>query len=101
VISVGLDVGKVSIEYLPRPDGAAYAFIGELASEASCAGDGNAFDSYLRDEMERRANEFVEDRLRLPGITQQEVEAGRKVIMDWIASLPWDEDNYLTLTFNS
>jgi hypothetical protein len=101
VISVGLDVGKVSIEYLPRPDGAAYAFIGELASEASCAGDGNAFDSYFRDEMERRANEFVEDRLRLPGITQQEVEAGRKVIMDWIASLPWDKDNYLTLTFNS
>lgn len=98
---MGLDVGKVSIEYLPRPDGAVYAFIGELAGEAGCAGDGNAFDSYFRDEMERRANKFVEDRLSLPGITSQEVEASKKMVMDWIASLPWDEDSYLTLTFNS
>ena len=98
---MGLDVGKVSIKYLPRPDGAAYAFIGELASEASCAGDGNAFDSYFRDEMERRADKFAEDRLYLPGVSQQEVKANRKVIMDWIASLPWDKDNYLMLTFNS
>ena len=98
---MGLDVGKVSIEYLPRPDGAAYAFIGKLASEAGCAGDGNAFDSYFRDEMERRADKFVKDRLRLPGITRQEVEVGKKAITDWIASLPWDEDSYITLTFNS
>jgi hypothetical protein len=94
-------VGKVSIEYLPRPDGAAYAFIGELAGEAGCAGDGNAFDSYFRDEMERRASKFVKDSLSFPVTTKKEVEAGRKTIMDWIASLPWDEDNYLTLTFNS
>jgi len=43
-----MDVGKVSIEYLPRPQGLAYEFIKELACEASCVGDGNAFGFYLQ-----------------------------------------------------
>jgi len=86
---MGLDVGKVDIEYLLRPGGIAYEFAKELACEASCVGDGNAFGFYLRDEMEERAKEFAEDR----GVSDKE-------LMDWIATLPWDEDNYLTLTFN-
>jgi len=86
---MGLDVGKVNIEYLPRPAGIAYEFAKQLACEASCVGDGNAFGFYLRDEMEERAREFAEDK----GASERE-------LMDWIATLPWDEDNYLTLTFN-
>ena len=97
---MGLDVGKISSEYLPRPGGAAYAFIKELVAEASCVGDGNAFGFYFRDDMERRAEEFAQDELHLPGMATQEVEANKEVIMSWIASLPWDEDSYLVLTFN-
>ena len=97
---MGLDVGKVSIDYLPRPDGAAYAFVKELAAEASCVDDGKAFVFYFRDEMEKRAEEFAEDKLHLPGMTTQQVKANKTMVMDWITSLPWDEDNCLTLTFN-
>jgi len=86
---MGLDIGKVDIEYLPRPTGIAYEFAKELACEASCVGDGNAFGFYLREEMEERATEFAEDK-----------EVSDKELMDWIATLPWDEDNYVTLTFN-
>jgi len=58
---MGFDVGKVTIEYLPRPRGMAYEFIKQLACEASCVGEGNAFGFYLRDEMEERAKEFATD----------------------------------------
>ena len=86
---MGMDVGKVSIENLPRPQGLAYEFINELACEASCAGDGNAFGFYLRDEMEGRAKEFAKSN-----------ELAEQILRDWIASLPWDEDGYLVLNFN-
>ncbi len=86
---MGMDVGKVSIEYLDRPQGLAYEFIKELACEASCVGDGNAFGFYLRSDMERKAKEFAKGN-----------ELAEQILMDWIASLPWGEDGYLTLTFN-
>ncbi len=89
---MGMDVGKVSIEYLDRPQGAAYEFIKELACEASCVGDGNAFGFYLRADMEARANEFAS--------RQQAAEEEAKELMAWVSSLPWDENGYLTLTFN-
>jgi hypothetical protein len=86
---MGFDVGKVTIEYLPRPAGLAYEFITELAGEASCVGDGNAFGFYLRSEMEERAKEFAKGNV-----------LAEEILKDWIATLPWDENNYLVLTFN-
>jgi hypothetical protein len=86
---MGLDVGKVEIEYLPRPAGLAYEFVTQLACEASCIGEGNAFGFYLRSEMEERAKEFAEGN-----------PLSEQILMDWIDSLPWGEDGYLTLTFN-
>jgi len=86
---VAYDVGKVTIEYLPRPEGLAYEFMRQLASEASCGGDGNAFDFYFRSEMEERAKEFTEDNV-----------LGEEILKDWIATLPWDEKGCLVLHFN-
>ena len=86
---MGFDLGRVSIEYLPRPEGLAYEFAVQLACEASCVDDGNAFGFYLRSEMEERAKEFA-----------KENPLAEDILMDWVASLPWGEDNYLTLTFN-
>ena len=89
---MGFDVGVVSIEYLPRPQGSAYEFVKQLACEASCVGDGNAFGFYLREEMEARANDFLQG--------QETMQQQADEVFNWIASLPWDEDGYLTLTFN-
>ena len=86
---MGLDVGKVEIEYLPRPEGLAKEFAWELAGEASCGGDGNAFGFYLRSEMEERAKAFAQGNI-----------LAEEILKDWIADLPWDESGYLTLTFN-
>ena len=86
---MGMDVGKVTIEYLPRPGLLAYEFVKELAGEASCVGEGNAFGFYLRSDLEERAREFAKGDV-----------LAEEILKDWIASLPWDEDSYLTLTFN-
>ena len=87
--------GRVSIEYLPRPGGLAYEFIEQLAGEASCVGEGNAFGFYHRDVMEERAKQFVQE-----NPLAEENPLTEAILMDWIASLPWDESNYLTLNFN-
>jgi hypothetical protein len=86
---MGLDVGKVTIEYLPRPEGLAKAFAWHLASEASCVGDGNAFGFYFRSEMEKEAKEFAQDNV-----------LAEEILKDWLTTLPWDESGYLVLTFN-
>ena len=88
---MGLDVGKVTIQYLPRPAGLATEFAWQLATEASCSGDGNAFGFYRRDELKEKAKEFAKDNPLLEAILELE---------DWIAALPWDEAGYLVLTFN-
>jgi hypothetical protein len=89
---MGLDVGVVSIEYLERPQGAAYEFIQHLAAVASCIGEGNAFGFYLREEMEEEAKGFL---ARMEASPEQVAE-----IEKWIEKLPWDESGYLTLAFN-
>jgi len=86
---MGLDVGKVTIEYLPRPGELAKAFAWHLASEASCWSDGNAFGFYFRGEMEKEAKEFAQGDI-----------LAEEILKDWIESLPWDEKGYLVLTFN-
>jgi len=91
---MGMDVGKVTIDYLPRPAGLAYKFIEELACSCGCVGDGNALGFYERSEMEEKAKEF----------TAKEFPTGNPlaedILKDWISTLPWDEDNCLTLHFN-
>jgi hypothetical protein len=86
---MGLDVGKVEIEYLPRPEGLAKEFAWELAGKASCWSDGNAFGFYLRSEMEEWAKAFAKGNI-----------LAEEILKDWIDSLPWDDNGYLTLTFN-
>lgn len=87
--TVGMDIGKVEIERLLRPQGLAYKFIRELAARADCVGEGNAFGFYFRSEMEAEAKEFAKGN-----------PLAEDILMDWVASLPWDKDNYLALTFN-
>ena len=86
---MGIDVGQVTIEYLPRPQGVVYEFIGELAGEAGCGGHGNSFGFYQHSDLEERAKEFARGNV-----------LAEESLKDWIATLPWDENNYLVLTFN-
>lgn len=86
---MGFDVGRVTIEYLPRPRGRAYKLVQELAAEAACHGEGNAFGFYQGDELEDTARDFA------GGDPSAEAE-----ILQWVRSLPWDEQGYLVLTFN-
>ena len=86
---MGMDIYEVKLEKLPRPQGLAYQFIGEMAAEAQSWGEGNAFGFYQKEEMEERARRFANDN-----------PLAEDVLMDWISSLPWDEDGYLTLHFN-
>jgi hypothetical protein len=91
---MGLDVGKVTIEYLPCPEGLAKQFAWRLASEASCWSDGNAFGFYFKQELEQQAKEFLaEEKLNGNPLAED-------ILKDWIDSLPWDEKGYLVLTFN-
>jgi hypothetical protein len=84
---MGLDVGKVTIEHLPRPAGLANDFAWHLAEKASCSGEGNAFGFYRRSELEEQAKTFAS-------------ELGLDEIKEWIGSLPWGKSGYLILTFN-
>ena len=86
---MGMDIYEVKLEKLPRPQGLAYQFIGELAAEAQSWGEGNAFGFYQRGELEERAKRFAKDNA-----------LAEDILMEWINSLPWDEDGYLTLHFN-
>jgi len=86
---MGMDIYEVKLEKLPRPQGLAYQFTGELAAEAQSWGEGNAFGFYQREEMKERARRFANDN-----------PLAEDILMDWINSLPWDEDGYLTLHFS-
>jgi len=86
---MGMDIYEVKLEKLPRPQGLAYQFIGELAAEAQSWGEGNALGFYQREELEERAKRFADDN-----------PLAEDILTDWINSLPWDEDGYLTLHFN-
>jgi hypothetical protein len=86
---MGMDIYEVKLNKLPRPQGLAYQFIGELATEAQSWGEGNAFGFYQRNELEERARSFAKDNV-----------LGETILMDWIKTLPWDEDGHVTLNFN-
>ena len=85
---MGFDLWKVNLEILPRPTGKAYDFMAALATDAICVGEGNAFGWYDREEMEQEARDFAATMTEL------------KEILDWIATLPWDDTGNLNLHFN-
>ena len=84
---MGLDVGIISIQYLPRPRGPAYDFAWELADEAQISGymssEGNNWAAFTQREVLL----LLEERVRRKTLgAVAEVE-----ILMWIRSLPWDE----------
>ncbi|RJO61951.1 MAG: hypothetical protein C4542_05210 [Dehalococcoidia bacterium] len=90
---MGLDIGKVSIEYLPRPSSkAANEFAQWLAEEADCTGDENSFGFFLKDKVLGMVEEYGQDE----ELSQKDI----KKITRWVESLPWDEDGCLTLYFS-
>ncbi|MBI4216236.1 MAG: hypothetical protein HY687_02410 [Chloroflexi bacterium] len=89
---MGLDVGKVTIEYLERPEGLAYEFGYEMATTAQAWGEGNALGFYLRRDLLRQARAFA----RQSNATPEETAA----LVHWVRGLPWDGGGYTALTFN-
>jgi hypothetical protein len=88
-MEMGLDIGKVQIEGLPRPRGLSYEFAQQLACLADCSGHGNAFGFYTRSDMVELAKEFAKGNA-----------LAEQMLKDWIAGLPWNEDGSLVLNFN-
>ena len=89
---MGLDVTRVSMEYLARPSGAAYDFAYALVDDCEVTGDGHAFGWFLREQLEERARQYVRSR----SIDR----AGQQSIDDWIGSLPYDSTDYIVLGFD-
>ena len=84
---MGLDVGIIAIQYLPRPTGHAYEFAWELAIEAGANGymhgEGNNWSGFSQRQVLRMLDEFA-GRKQLDTPAQTE-------ILDWLRSLPWDD----------
>ena len=92
---MGLDVAKVTLELLDRPEGTAYEFARHLALECGTAGEGNAFGFFLRSQIHRLAADYIE--------CDEEIEhdwRAHNEILDWVESLPYDESGYVSLNFN-
>ena len=84
---MGLDIGIITIQYLPRPTGHAYEFAWELAIEASAYGymhgEGNNYGPFAQSQVLRMLDEFAaRKQLDTPARTE---------IIDWLRSLPWDD----------
>ena len=94
---MGLDVGVATIQYLPRPTGAACRFAWRLLENYCDAdwqfGDGsNMLAQYDEETLERLAEAFAASE----GLTNAE----RASVLAWVQSLPWQEGRlYLHLTF--
>ena len=84
---MGLDVGIIKIQYLPRPTGHAYRFAWELAAEASAYGymhgEGNNYAGFSQSQVLRMLDEFT--------AREQLDTTARTEIIDWLRSLPWDD----------
>ena len=79
---MGLDVARVSMEYLDRPSGAAYNFAYELMDDCEATGQGHAFGWFLKEQLQERAREYAESR----SLGQD----GQRNINDWIVlSFEW------------
>ena len=82
---MGLDIGIMKVEYLPRPKGVIYDFAWHLAQEGSfdayMFGEGNSCIPFTQRQVLRMLDEFTRER----GLSPQE----RLEIRSWLASLPW------------
>ena len=77
---MGLDIGIISVSYLPRPSGVAYEFACELAELETSAGygwgEGHSWGWIEREEVSALAESFATER----GLAATE--------RAWVASLP-------------
>ena len=86
---MGLDVGVVKIQYLDRPEGAAYRFAWHLAGNCdeadwTVSSDGNTIIEYEHGHMLSVADEYT---------TSQGLSSEDKVLLyNWIGGLPWEND---------
>lgn len=87
-----LKVGCLSIQWLTQPEPVAYGFAARLAeiasSEVHLYIGSNTYTSYTRLELEALGKKFARD------------EMAEDLILDWVANLPWDEHENVTLVFN-
>ena len=81
---MGLDIGIISVSYLPRPSGVAYEFACELAELETSAGygwgEGHSWGWIEREEVSALAESFARER----GLAAPE----RASVRAWVASLP-------------
>ena len=82
---MGLDIGIMKVEYLPRPRGVVYDFAREMAAEgafdAYMFGEGNSWIPFTQRQVLRMLDKFASER----GLSPQE----RLEIRAWLVSLPW------------
>ncbi|GEM_PF-1653285 len=83
---MGLDIGIISITYLPRPDGIAYDFAWQMAEAASVSGymhgEGNNWAAFTQRQVLEMLEDFA-NRRNLPDLVKSDILA-------WLRSLPWD-----------
>lgn len=94
---MGLDVGVIAnIDYsfnIPYDAREFALFLMVDSSQVAAHGEGQALGFWTKDEM---AADF---RIYLDEKEPETIE--EQTIIDWLASLPWDDDNYIRLYFNS
>ena len=84
---MGLDIGVVQINYLPRPDKPAYDFAWHLNindDEADWNGSSSTFVEYTRETLQQQLDSYITEN-RLP---QSDIEELRR----WVDGLPWKGD---------
>ena len=89
---MGLDVAQVTMNYLERPEGAAYDFAYDLVEECATSGEGHAFGWFMKEQLRQLASQYIDSRA---------IDvAGQRRIDDWLESLPYDETEYVVLGFD-
>ena len=84
---MGLDIGVVQINYLPRPDKPAYDFAWHLnikEDEADWNGSTSTFVEYTRETLQQQLDSYITEN----ELTQREI-AG---LCSWVDGLPWKGD---------
>ena len=84
---MGLDIGVVQINYLPRPDKPAYDFAWHLNindDEADWNGSSSTFVEYTRETLLEQLDRYVEQ----SELSQSDIEGLR----NWVDGLPWKGD---------
>ncbi|MBI3953475.1 MAG: hypothetical protein HY330_03075 [Chloroflexi bacterium] len=82
---MGLDIGIIHIDYLPRPQGWAYRFAHELAVEAChgyMSGGDNNWGPFTQRQVLRMLDTFAADK----GLDA----AAKSEVLAWVRSLPWE-----------